>query len=148
MPQRLTRPSTGLRLKTRRRFGLLALGGLGLVVVLGGAALAYPRRLDVTLGQPETVVDLQAGARAVTVRLVPTGNDNGVVGLLISVDGGAPTRLESVYDYDLFSDQPAGYWSYRWVDFDGWPDLVISTSDQPARSVVVGTRDGQVSGLP
>jgi len=124
------------------------LGGLGLVVVLGGAALAYPRRLDVTLGQPETVVALQAGARAVTVRLVPTGNDNGVVDLLISVDGGAPTRLESVYDYDLFSDQPAGYWSYRWVDFDGWPDLVISTSDQPARSVVVGTQDGQLSGLP
>ncbi len=130
--------------------GALVLAGAGLF--LGALVVVTPfvarGRLDVTIGQPETVYDLRAGGHAVTVRLHPTGNDNGVVEIVIDVDGVQRATLESLYDYDLFADQPAGEWSYRWVDADVWPDLVVSTSEIPARSVYVGTRDGEVHALP
>lgn len=152
----MSRPDPDGRQGRRRRLGPWVGGAaiwLTSACLLLGALVALTSilargRLDVVIGRPETVYDLRAGGHVVTVRLHPTGNDNGVVAIVIEVDGGQRTTLESLYDYDLFSDQPAGEWSYRWVDADIWPDLILSTSDTPNRSVYVGTRDGEVHALP
>lgn len=117
-------------------------------IVGGGLAMLWPGRLDVTIGEPETTYDLRSGVHAVQVRLLPTGNDNGMVDVVVEVDGRRVTTVESLYNYDLFSDQPAGEWTYRWIDGDILPDLVLTTSSEPAQSVYVGTVDGQAHIIP
>ena len=131
--------------------GLLSvIVALLLCVTIGLWAVAAPPlgRLDVTIGEPETTYDLRSGSHGVRVRLLPTGDDNGVVEMVVEVDGRRAATIESMYDYDLFSNQPAGEWTYRWLDGDVLPDLVLITSTEPAQSVFVGTLDGQVHAIP
>lgn len=68
--------------------------------------------------------------------------------MVVEVDGRRAATVESVYNYDLFSNQPAGEWTYRWIDGDLLPDLVLNTSSEPAQSVYVGTVDGQAHIIP
>lgn len=137
---------------TRLKIALLAsvMVFIALCVATGGWFVASPSlgRLDVVIGVPETTYDLRSGFHAVKVRLLPTGNDNGVVDVVVEVDGRCATTIESMYDYDLFSNQPAAEWTYRWIDGDILPDLVVTTSTVPAESIYVSTIDGQVRATP
>jgi hypothetical protein len=53
--------------------------------------------------------------------------------------------LESYFDYDLWSDEPAGYLFWRWVDDDRQIDLVISLVT--GKQYVVGSQDGKLTEL-
>lgn len=142
-----TAPSTRSCGGVRWAVGLVML--ICAVSIVGvGLAMLRPGRLDVTIGEPETTYDLRSGVHAVHLRLLPTGNDNGTVDVVVEVDGRRATTVESVYNYDLFSNQPAGEWTYRWIDGDLLPDLVLTTSSEPAQSVYVGTVDGQAHIIP
>ncbi len=136
------------RLKVAVLLGTVVAAALCAVIGLWSVAQPGLGRLDVTIGEPETTYDLRSGSHSVHVRLLPTGDDNGVVDMVVEVDGRRATSLESMYDYDLFSNQPAGEWSYRWIDGDLLPDLVLITSTAPAQSIYVGTVDGQVHAIP
>lgn len=137
----------------RRRSWILptVVGSVVLCLILAFAGVlgaSMQGRLDVNIGQPSTAYELWSGTRTVKVLLRPHGDDNGDVMIIVEVDHNLVANTLSYYDYDLFANQPAGTWEYRWIDADLWPDLVIMTSTTPAESFYVGSRDGQVYVLP
>jgi hypothetical protein len=105
-----------------------------------------PTRLDVNLHEPSTVYATQAGSYAVTLTLQPMGDDNGPVMIEIVSNGQNVGQIESLYDYDLFSDDPAGEMWHTWIDGDVWRDVVIKTAYEEL--YYISSRDGQLYSLP
>ncbi len=104
---------------------------------------ALPQRLDVALGQTQTIYHARAGAFAVTVTLLPQGNDNGPVTLEIRSDTQLVGVIQSHYNYDFFANQPAGWLHRRWIDGDWQRDLQIATADA-AGYAYVSSQDGKL----
>ncbi len=108
--------------------------------------LSTPRRLDVSLDQPHTIYEAQAGAYAVMMTLTREGEgDSGPADLRIASSAGE-TVVRTSYNYDTMQDQAAGAWRYAWVDKDAWPDVVITLNDG-ADSWVILSADGQIRRL-
>jgi len=124
--------------------------GIVLVVRVGLVALLLtliwqgrPQRLDVRLDQTQTVYQANAGAFAVTVTLIPQGNDNGPVTLTMRSGAQMVGTIESHYNYDFFANQPAGWLRRTWVDGDWQRDLQIVTADAPGYAYV-SSQDGKL----
>ena len=118
-------------------------GGIVLVARVGLVALLLtliwqgrPQRLDVRLEQTQTVYQANAGTIAVTVTLFPQGNDNGPVILEIRSNDQVAGTIESHYNYDFFTNQPAGWLRRTWVDGDWQRDLLLTTSDAPGYAYI------------
>lgn len=129
--------------------GLVAVAALALAAwaMLGATPPAPLRtRLDVNLGEPSTVYTTQAGEYAVTLTLEPKGDDNGPVLITITTNGQSVGQIESLYDYDFFSDEPAGEMWLAWVDNDAARDIVISTPYDGM--YYISSRDGRLYTLP
>lgn len=105
-----------------------------------------PQRLDVRLGQAQTVYVANAGAYRVTMTLTPHGNDNGPVTLEIQSNGQVVGVIESQYNYDFFANQPAGWLRRTWIDSDWQRDLRLLTADT-AGDVYVSSQDGKLHWL-
>lgn len=124
-------------------------GLVGLAAIAGFWAFfqpLIPTRLDVNLYEPSTVYVTQAGNFTITLILQPLGNDNGLVIIEVLSNGQSVGQIESLYDYDLFSNEPAGEMWYTWVDDDVWRDVVINT---PYHGMYyISSRDGRLYTLP
>ena len=118
------------------RLGLVAL----LVTLLWQGR---PQRLDVKIGEAQTVYVATAGDYRVTMKLTPHGNDNGPVTLEIQSNGDPVGVIESHYNYDFFANQPAGWFQQRWIDGDWRRDLLLSTTDG-ASYAYVSSQDGKL----
>ena len=118
------------------RLGLVAL----LVTLLWQGR---PQRLDVKIGEAQTVYVATAGAYRVTMTLTPHGNDNGPVTLEIQSNGDPVGVIESHYNYDFFANQPAGWFQQRWIDGDWRRDLMLVTADG-ASYAYVSSQDGKL----
>lgn len=102
-----------------------------------------PQRLDVTLGQEQTVYVANAGAYRVTMTLTSHGNDNGPVTIAIQSNGQPVGVIESHYNYDFFANQPAGWFQQRWIDGDWRRDLLLTTADGSSYAYV-SSQDGKL----
>lgn len=120
---------------------LLRLGLVALLVTL--LWQGRPQRLDVTLGQVQTVYVANAGVYHVTITLTPHGNDNGSVTVTIQSNGQPIGVIESQYNYDFFANQPAGWFQQRWIDGDWRRDLMLVTADESGYAYV-SSRDGKL----
>ncbi len=105
-----------------------------------------PQRLDVTLGQAQTIYVANAGVYRVTMTLTPHGNDNGPVTLQLQSNGQPVGVIESQYNYDLFANQPAGWFQQRWIDGDWRRDLLLATADGSGFAYV-SSQDGKLYSL-
>lgn len=123
---------------------IVTLVRLGLVALL--VTLLWqgrPQRLDVTLGQVQTIYGANAGAYRVTMTLTPHGNDNGPVTVTIQSNGQPIGVIESQYNYDFFANQPAGWFRQRWIDGDWRRDLLLATADSSGFAYV-SSQDGKL----
>lgn len=120
---------------------LLRLGLVALLVTL--LWQGRPQRLDVTLGQAQTLYVANAGSYRVTMTLTPHGNDNGPVIVTIQSNGQPIGVIESQYNYDLFANQPAGWFQQRWIDGDWRRDLLLATADSSGFAYV-SSQDGKL----
>lgn len=120
---------------------LLRLGLAALLVTL--LWQGRPQRLDVTLGEAQTLYVANAGAYHVAMTLTPHGNDNGPVTLEIQSNGQPIGVIESQYNYDFFANQPAGWFQQRWIDSDWQRDLLLTTADG-ASYAYVSSQDGKL----
>ncbi|MCE7982630.1 MAG: hypothetical protein DYG89_15705 [Caldilinea sp. CFX5] len=123
---------------------LVTLLRLGLLVLLLTLIWqGWPQRLDVTLGETATVYQANAGAFAVTITLIPHGNDNGPVDLNIYRDQQLLGVIPAQYNYDSFANQPAGWLRRTWVDGDWRRDLMLITANRPGYAYV-SSEDGKL----
>ncbi len=108
---------------------------------------SLPRRLDVKLRQAQTVYQSWAGSQPVTVTLIAHGDDNGSVTIEVRSADRLVGSIESQYNYDFFSNQPAGWLRRTWIDGDWQRDLLLITS---ASDDVYGisSRDGKIKLVP
>lgn len=108
---------------------------------------SLPRRLDVKLGQSQTVYQSWVGSQPVTVTLIAHGDDNGSVTIEVRSADRLVGSIESQYNYDFFSNQPAGWLRRTWIDGDWQRDLLLITS---ASDDVYGisSRDGKIKLVP
>lgn len=120
---------------------LLRLGLAALLVIL--LWQGRPQRLDVTLGQAQTIYVANVGVYRVTMTLTPHGNDNGPVTVTIQSNGQPIGVIESQYNYDLFANQPAGWFQQRWIDGDWRRDLLLATADGSGFAYV-SSQDGKL----
>jgi len=120
---------------------LIRLGLLALLITL--IWQARPQRLDVTLGQAQTIYQSSAGSFRVTVTVIPYGNDNGVADLEIRSNDQLVGVVPSHYNYDFFANQPAGWQRRTWVDGDWQRDLLLVTADA-AGYAYVSSQDGRL----
>ncbi len=120
---------------------LLRLGLVALLVTL--LWQGRPQRLDVTLGQAQTIYIANTGSYRVTITLTPHGNDNGPVTITIQSNGQPVGVIESHYNYDFFANQPAGWFQQRWIDGDWRRDLLLTTADG-ASYAYVSSQDGKL----
>jgi hypothetical protein len=122
--------------------GYLLIGACTLILVpimvLGWSC--RPQRLEVEIGEPETVYSSNSGEYEVLISLHPLGNDNGPVEVIVSTEAGVSV-IRSMYNYDLFSEQPAGTLARFWMDGDIWPDVIIAPTE-PAEIYFVSSQDG------
>lgn len=102
-----------------------------------------PQRLDVRLGQPQTVYQATAGAFPITITLIPHGNDNGPVTLTIHSGARLVGTIESHYNYDFFANQSAGWLRHTWVDGDWQRDLQIVIANRLGYAYI-SSQDGQL----
>lgn len=125
---------------------LLLLSSLALLIWLG--ILRWPRQLDVVLGSESTHYRAgQAGIFVVALEIVPEGNDNGPATILVWVNGRLQQQLPTTYNYDFFSDIPAGTTYRWWIDDDWQPDVLILSNDATATRYFVSSRTGQIQTL-
>lgn len=120
---------------------LLRVGLIALLVAL--LWQGRPQRLDVIVGQPQTIYVANAGDYRVTMTLTPHGNDNGPVTIEIQSNGQPIGVIESHYNYDFFANQPAGWFQQRWIDGDWQRDLMLVTADESGYTYV-SSQDGKL----
>jgi hypothetical protein len=136
----------------RKTWVLVGLGALAVAALacLVGFGLFFqpliPTRLDVDIHEPSTDYATQAGSYAITLTLRPQGDDNGPVLIDVTSNGQNVGQFESIYNYDLFSNEPAGEMWHTWVDDDVWRDVVISTPLDG--KYYISSRDGKLYALP
>ncbi|MCB0034550.1 MAG: hypothetical protein KDE51_11045 [Anaerolineales bacterium] len=85
---------------------------LGALYVFMGSENAPPTaaRLDVCLGDCLSLYPYDVGNYEVVVEARPlVSGDNGRAEITVVVDGSPVGVLESYFDYDLWTDEPAGY---------------------------------------
>lgn len=137
---------------SRKIWVLLGLGALAVAALacMAGFWLFFqpliPTRLEVDIHEPNTVYTTQAGNYAITLTLYPQGDDNGPVLIDVASNGQNVGQFESIYNYDLFSNEPAGEMWRTWVDDDVWRDVVISTPLDG--TYYISSRDGKLYALP
>lgn len=120
---------------------------VGAGVYLAAWPVPSPARLDVNFRQPEGGYVIQLGhheVRLVLERFRGAG-DKGRATVVVWVNGLEFRRLHSSYNYDLWTDEPAGLYWRTWVDSDPHPDLRLTLNDwgQPKEYWIRGL-DGQV----
>ncbi|MFN8440530.1 MAG: hypothetical protein U0175_07175 [Caldilineaceae bacterium] len=108
---------------------------------------AFPQQLDVDIGAPETVYQSHAGSVAVRIILIADGDDNGAVELKLQSNDTFVGTIHSQYNYDLFSNQPAGWMRLTWIDGDWQRDLLLIPSDGQG-NYYLSSIDGKLHPLP
>lgn len=122
---------------------LVALLLLGVGTGIWLACWPLAQRLDVGVTAPLPLVSTWAGQHRVDFPLIPApdARDKGRVTIQIRVDGRVLREVESFYNYDLWQNDPAGWFYRSW--FNG--DVRLETLEG---AWLIHGRDGSVEDVP
>lgn len=125
-----------------------------ILLILAAAMLAglvivrWPKRLDVypQAGAPTGTRcnGGRAGSHRVLLNVIPElPKDHGSAVIRVVVDGRIAGHIHTLYNYDFFSNKPAGTYYQWWVDGDWQLDVIMATSHSPPKRYFVSSIDGR-----
>ena len=121
---------------------------LALLGALNACVDSEPKRLD-TRNDSDKIT--RAGLHEVRFRIIkqPGARDKGKVKLLVLVNGKTVLNLDAEYDYDLWQNEPAGWYWQTDFDRDGTLDVQLkrNSSNQHNEFWIRGS-DGQATVIP
>lgn len=123
--------------------GVMMVGLLCGCITIGEQVASTGGRLDSCMGECVETSVYQVGEYEVVFEVVALiAGDNGPAEITVLIDGEVEGVIESYFDYDLWSDQPAAYLSWEMVDGDWRRDLVIETTS--GERYVIGSVNGRL----